>query len=40
MDYTKQDPVVVSKWGGRYIWKCPAKKCPYEGSISYYKRNN
>lgn len=40
VDYTKQDPVVTSKWGGQYIWKCAAGYCPYSGSINYYKRNN
>jgi len=41
MDYTKQDPIVVSKWGAEYIWRCAAGYC-YDaaGNIKYYKRNN
>lgn len=39
MNYTKQDPVITSKWGGGCIWQCPASYCPYSGTIVYYKRN-
>ena len=40
LDYTKQDPIVVSKWGRNYIWKCAAQKTPYGKNVIYYKRNN
>lgn len=41
MDYTKQDPIVVSKWGAEYIWRCAAGYCyNAAGNIKYYKRNN
>ncbi len=39
MDYSKQDPIITSKWGGGCIWRCTASYCPYDGGITYYKRN-
>lgn len=39
MDYAKQDPIITSKWGGGCIWRCAASYCPYDGGITYYKRN-
>lgn len=39
MDYTKQDPIITSKWGGKCIMKCNASYVPYDGNIVYYKRN-
>lgn len=37
-DYSKEDPIITSKFGGKCIMKCNASYCPYDGSIVYYRR--
>lgn len=36
-NYSKEDPIIVSKLGGGAIAECPASALPYNGTISYYK---
>ena len=36
VDYQREDPMIISKWGDGYVMKCTASYVPYGGHITYY----